>query len=129
MLEAKFRDDPLRVMFSSATTFISFNRDTPKNKKFALIFRQLFERWPASDCFYYCWHWGCRSCNSGLANPKCNYMFKVKKRNSWTRCEICSKLTIRTPEGRHGVVLVSLLLTFKHTSHLVLVFLLLTLRG
>ena len=44
MLEAKFRDVPLRVMLSSATTFINFNRDTSKNKKFASIFRQLFEK-------------------------------------------------------------------------------------
>ena len=29
-----------------------------------------------------------------------NYMFKVNNRNSRTRCEICSKLTIKTPERR-----------------------------
>ena len=28
------------------------------------------------------------------------YMFKVNNRNSRTRCEICSKLTIKTPERR-----------------------------
>ena len=44
--------------------------------------------------------------------PAGNYMFKVNKRNTKTRCEICSKLTIKIPE---------------HISHLVLVFLLLTL--
>ena len=27
-----------------------------------------------------------------------NYMFKVNNRNTRTRCEICSKLTIKTPE-------------------------------
>ena len=27
-------------------------------------------------------------------------MFKVNNRNTWTRCEICSKLTIKTPERR-----------------------------
>ena len=45
-----------------------------------------------------------------------------------TRCEICSKLTIKLPERRHwrrsGVFIVN----FEHISHLVLVFLLLTLN-
>ena len=53
-----------------------------------------------------------------------NYMFKVNNRNSRTRCELCSKLTIKIPERRHDVVLVSLLITLKHISHLVLVFIL-----
>ena len=33
--------------------------------------------------------------------PAVNYMFKVNNRNTRTVCEICSKLTIRTPEWRH----------------------------
>ena len=33
-------------------------------------------------------------------NPAGNYMFKVNNRNTRTRCEICSKLTIKTPERR-----------------------------
>ena len=49
------------------------------------------------------------------------YLLKVN-------CEICSKLTIKTPERRHwhrsGVVIVH----FEHISHLVLLFLLLTLN-
>ena len=32
--------------------------------------------------------------------PAGNYMFKVSNRNTRTRCEICSKLTIKTPERR-----------------------------
>ena len=59
--------------------------------------------------------------------PAGNYMFKVNNRNTRTRCEICSKLTIKTPERRQwrrsGVFIVN----FEHISHLVLVFLLLTL--
>ena len=55
--------------------------------------------------------------------PVGNYMFKVNNRNTRARCEICSKLTIKTPERRHGVFIVN----FEHISHLVLVFLLLTL--
>ena len=55
--------------------------------------------------------------------PVGNYMFKVNNRNTRARCEICSKLTIKTPERRHGAFIVN----FEHISHLVLVFLLLTL--
>ena len=54
------------------------------------------------------------------------YLFKVNNRNSRARWEICSKLTIKTPEQRQwrrsGVFIVN----FEHISHLGLVFLLLT---
>ena len=58
-----------------------------------------------------------------------NYMFKVKNRNTRKSCQICLKLTIKTPEGPHwrgpfGVFIVN----FGDISHLVLVFLLLTLN-
>ena len=33
--------------------------------------------------------------------PAGNYMFKVNNRNNRTKCEICSKLTIKTPQRRH----------------------------
>ena len=32
--------------------------------------------------------------------PACNYMLKVSKVNTRAMCEICSKLTIKTPERR-----------------------------
>ena len=55
-------------------------------------------------------------------------MFKVNNRNTKTRCEICSKLTTKTPERRQwrrsGVFIVNL----ERISQLVLVFLLLTLN-
>ena len=64
--------------------------------------------------------------------PAGNFMFKVNKRNTRTRCEIFSKLTMKTTEFRHwrhqrrsGVFIVN----FEHISHLVLVFLLLTLSS
>ena len=64
-----------------------------------------------------------QSCLSSLFN----YMLKINNRNTRTTCEICSKLTIETPERRHwrrsGVFIVN----FEHISHLVLRFLLLTL--
>ena len=56
--------------------------------------------------------------------PVSIYMFKVNNKNTRTRCEICLKLTIKTPQRRHwrdyGVFIVN----FEHISHLVLVFLL-----
>ena len=59
--------------------------------------------------------------------PAGNYMFKVNNRNTRTRCDICSKLTIKIPErchwGRSGIFIVN----FEHISHLFVVFLLLTL--
>ena len=55
-------------------------------------------------------------------------MFKVDNRNARARCEICSELTIkisgRRQWRRSGVFTVN----FEHISHLVLVFLLLTLN-
>ena len=76
-------------------------------------------------------------------------MFIVNHRNTRASCEICSKLTIKTPEPcqwrRFGVFIVKFEHTiktleqrqwrrfgvfnvkFEHVSHLVLVFLLLTL--
>ena len=56
------------------------------------------------------------------SHPAGIYLFKVNNRNTRTRCEICSKLTIKTPE------LLLTIVNFEHISHLVLVFLLLTLN-
>ena len=48
--------------------------------------------------------------------PPGNYMFKVNNKNTKTRCEICSKLTIKIPERRHwrrsGIFIVN----FEHIS-------------
>ena len=56
------------------------------------------------------------------------YLLKVDKRNTRARRKICLKLKIKTPERHHlhrsGVFIINL----KHISHIVLVFLLLTLN-
>ena len=57
----------------------------------------------------------------------CNNMFKVNNRNTRTRCEICSELTIKTPKRRHWCRCGVFIVNFGDISHLVLVFLLLTL--
>ena len=56
-----------------------------------------------------------------------NYMFKVNNRNTKTRYEICSKLTIKTPERPYQRRSSVFIVNFEQISHLVLVFLLLTL--
>ena len=39
-------------------------------------------------------------CMDNITFPAGNYMFKVNNRHTRTRCEICPKLTIKTPEQR-----------------------------
>ena len=56
-------------------------------------------------------------------------MFKVKNRNTKTRCEICSKLTIKTPAWPHWRRSCVFVVNFEHTWHLVLMFLLLNWVG
>ena len=62
---------------------------------------------------------------SNIWFPANIFSFEVNNRSPIKRCEICSKLTIKTLELRHwrrsGVFIVN----FEHISHFVLVFLLL----
>ena len=51
------------------------------------------------------------------------YLLKIISGNTKNLCEICSKVTIKTPE-RSGVFIVD----FEHIYHLFLVFLLVTLN-
>ena len=52
---------------------------------------------------------------------------KVNYKNSRKRCEMCSKLTIKTPERRQGRRSGVFVVSFEHISHLFVVFPLLTL--
>ena len=63
----------------------------------------------------------------GIPLPVSNYMFKVNNRNTRLMYEICSKLTIKTPERRQRRYFGVFIVNFEHISHLVLVSLLLTL--
>ena len=56
------------------------------------------------------------------------YLLKVNHRNTRIRCEICSKFTIKIPERRQRRCSGVFIVQFEHISHLVLVFLLLTLN-
>ena len=55
-------------------------------------------------------------------------MKSFSNKNTRTRCEICSKLTIKTPERRQWCCSGVFIVNFEHISHVVLVFLLLTLN-
>ena len=65
--------------------------------------------------------WACKS-------PAGICLLKDNIRNIRTRCEICSKLTIKTPKQRQICCSGILIDNFDHLSHLVLVFLLLALN-
>ena len=56
------------------------------------------------------------------------YLFKVNNRNTRARWEMCSTLTIKTLKLRQWCRSGFLIVNFEHISHLVLVFLLLTLK-
>ena len=64
---------------------------------------------------------------SARSNPTDNYMFKFNNRKLKS-CEICSKLTIKTPERRQWRRSDVFIVYFKHSSLLVIVLLLLTLN-
>ena len=51
-----------------------------------------------------------------FGNPAGNYMFKVNNRNTQARCEICSKLTIKTPERRQLRHSDAFIVNFGHIS-------------
>ena len=60
-------------------------------------------------------------------NTTGNCMFKVINVNTRPRCEICSKLTIKTPERRQWCRSGVFIVNYELISNLVLVFLLITL--
>ena len=64
-----------------------------------------------------------KSCTS---QPAKSYLIKVSNKNTRTRCEICSKLTIKIAERHHWRRCAVFMVNFEHISHLALVFLLLT---
>ena len=65
---------------------------------------------------------------TALSQPAVTCLKLIEARSTRTRCEICSKLTMKIPERRQwrrsGIFIVN----FEHISHLVIVFLLLILN-
>ena len=68
-------------------------------------------------------------CYSGKSpTPASIYLLKVNNIKSRTKCEIHSKLTIKIPERRQWRRSGIFIVYFEHISHLILVFLLLSLN-
>ena len=70
--------------------------------------------------------------NSGVTSGSLNYpayiyLLKFNNRNTRETCEICSKLTIKSPERCHWRRFGVFIVNFENISHLFLMFLLLTL--
>ena len=59
-------------------------------------------------------------------DPTNIYMFKINNQNTRKRREVCSKVTIKTPERRYCRLSDVFIVNFKHISHFFLMFLLLT---
>ena len=75
-------------------------------------------------------HWGPHNIHCSthpIYIPVGIYLLEVRNRNTRKRCEICSKLTIRTPKRRHWLPSGVFIVNFEHISHFLLVFLFLTL--
>ena len=72
--------------------------------------------------FYTSWKFHKKTDSGGI------YLLKVNNRNTRARCQIYSKLTIKTPERRHWCRSGVFIVNFEHISHLVPVFLLLTMN-
>ena len=64
--------------------------------------------------------------NGAIDLPVGIYLFKVKKGNIRTLCEICSKLTIKKPQRRHRRRFGAFIVNFQKISHIALRFSLLT---
>ena len=58
----------------------------------------------------------------------CTYLLKLNNRKTRTRCELCSKLTLKTPERRQWRLSGVFIVNFEHISHLALLSLLLILN-
>ena len=52
--------------------------------------------------------------NPSSANPADIYFYKVNNRNSGKRCEICSKLRIKTPERQQWPCSGLFIVNFEH---------------
>ena len=108
---------------ASPSPFETKKKKTPQS----YVFIRTFQTFGALRLYLKKWCGIYRRCEIKYF-PAAIYLLKVNIRNTRTRCEICSNLKIKAPElrqwRRSGVFIVN----FEHISHLVLVFLSLTLK-
>ena len=55
---------------------------------------------------------------SKMAFPANIYLFKIKNRNTKKRCDVCSKLTVKTLDRHHRRRSSDFVVNFEHISHL-----------
>ena len=67
--------------------------------------------------------------SKGILKPSGHLPAQSQNRNNTTKCEICSKLTMKTPERRQSHSSGVFIVNFEHVSQLTLVFLLLNLNS
>ena len=113
-----------------------FLLDTSDIYKYCFITLKVFWRKTSRSSCFFClinsfnslnvslnvWHNWLVTIKMLQLNPHDIYLLRVSNRNTRTRCEICSKLTMKTRHWRRSGIFIG---DFEHISHLVLVFLLL----
>ena len=123
--------------------FLAFMNMDTGTSKYLLVFKilqTLGEMVRTFNLFWLCWHqqvfFDCSwkhilvtcfltAIISATSQPTFT-CYKFNNRNNRTKHELCSELTIKTPEQCHWRCCGVFIVNFQHISHLVLVFLLLT---
>ena len=103
------------IPFSLEIVVCKFNKVLPKLLKTSRSMENLFRKFFWKSCVF-TWK---------ILDRR---LLKVNNRNNRKRCEICSKLTIKTAERQHSRRSGVFIVNFEHISHNILVFLLLTLN-
>ena len=86
---------------------------------FFVKFPELHRNKNVSEMFSLFWHFIPKHCN-----PANNYIFKFSNRNFRKRCEMRSKLRLKTPERRHWHPSHVFIVNFEHFFFMFLLFLL-----
>ena len=105
---------------------LEFLREKQQTLKFHVFFKNVCLQPPLEQPNVVHQYYDTSSFFSFLLSPAGNQIFKVNNGNTRTRCEICSKLTIKTPERHQQRLSGVFTVKFEPISQLVLVFLLLT---
>ena len=105
------RQYPQKYICGGAHSYCNFRTFKLKQNQFAVICTRSYDmQWHVLNRIRFSafteWVvlWNCFMNYLSVKNTSIstgNYMFKVNSRNNRTRCEICSKLTIKIPERRH----------------------------
>ena len=85
------------ILIASVSALISFIKDTESTLKY----KQQQIRACVYPSYLFLKYLKQRNTLDNKIYPTNIYLFKVSNKNTRKRCEICSKLTIKTPERRH----------------------------